>query len=167
MKDVIVCSKFVLRKLKPIEDKESIFENINDKEVLKNLYINFPFTEEDYKKMISIFETEKTENSSFKYIIEVDKKAVGFVGAHWSLKDCSKHIADFNYWLGKKYWGQGIMTEAIKIMCDIAFNEFGKLKLVISALEDNIGSRKVAEKMDLNLIGSLKKKYLKMENIKI
>ena len=34
MKDTIVCKNFILRKLKPIEDKESIVENINDKSIL-------------------------------------------------------------------------------------------------------------------------------------
>ena len=88
----------------------------------------------------------ENENSSLNYIIDVNEKAVGFIGLHWRARECTKHTADFNYWLGKKYWGQGIMTEAIKVLCDYAFNELNKLKLSITTLEDNIGSRKVAEK---------------------
>ena len=148
MKDTIVCTKFTLRKLRPIEDKESIIENINDKDVLKTLPMTFPYTDADYEKLVKIFEDEKNEieKSSVQFIIDVNEKAVGFIGLHWRTRECTKHTADFNYWLGKKYWGQGIMTEAVKILCDYAFNELNKLKLSITALEDNIGSRKVAEK---------------------
>ena len=46
MKDTIVCTKFTLRKLRPVEDKKSIIENINDKDVLKNLYFDFEFNDE-------------------------------------------------------------------------------------------------------------------------
>lgn len=153
MKDIIVCSKFILRKLKPVEDKESISENINDKDVLKTLPMNFPYTDADYEKFVKSFEEEENaiERDSVKFIIDVDGKAVGSVGLSWKLRDCSKHRGSIGYWLGKKYWGQGIMTEAIKVMCDIAFNELDKLKLNISALEDNIGSRRVAEKNGFKL----------------
>ena len=148
MKDTIVCTKFTLRKLRPIEDKESIVENINDKDVLKTLPMTFPYTDADYEKLVKIFEDEKNEieKSSVQFIIDVNGKAVGCVSLSWKLRECSKHKASLGYWLGKKYWGQGIMTEAVKILCDYAFNELGKLKLYIDVLEDNIGSRKVAEK---------------------
>ena len=146
MKDTIVCSKFTLRKLKPIEDKESFIENFNDKDVLKNLYFDFPYTEDNYKNLVSGLENEKIENSSLNYVIDVNGQAVGSIRLHWRMRPSTIHAADFNYWLGKKYWGQGIMTEAVKVLCDYAFNELGKLKLYIDVLEDNIGSRKVAEK---------------------
>ena len=169
MKDTIVCKNFILRKLKPIEDKESIVENINDKDVLKTLPMTFPYTDADYEKLVKIFEDEKNEieKSSVKFIIDVNGKAVGCVSLSWKLRECSKHKASLGYWLGKKYWGQGIMTGAVKILCDYAFNELGKLKLYIVALEDNIGSRKVAEKMDLKLNIQQKKKNLRKVDIKI
>ena len=55
MKDTIVCKNFILRKLKPIEDKESIVENINDKDVLKTLPMTFHYTDADYEKFVNIF----------------------------------------------------------------------------------------------------------------
>ena len=146
IKDTIACSKFTLRKLRPVEDKKSIIENINDKNVLKNLYFDFPYTEDNYKNLVSGLENEKIENSSLNYVIDVNGQAVGSIRLHWRMRPSTIHAADFNYWLGKKYWGQGIMTEAVKVLCDYAFNELNKLKLSIIALEDNIGSRKVAEK---------------------
>ena len=122
--------------------------DIAGKGVLKTLPMTFPYTDADYERFIKSFEDEKNEikKSSAQFIIDVNGKAVGCVSLSWKLRECSKHKASLGYWLGKKYWGQGIMTEAVKILCDYAFNELGKLKLYIDALEDNIGSRKVAEK---------------------
>ena len=166
MKDTIVCSKFTLRKLRPIEDKESFIENFNDKDVLKNLYFDFPYTEDNYKNLVSGLENEKIENSSLNYVIDVNGQAVGSIRLHWRMRPSTIHAADFNYWLGKKYWGQGIMTEAVKVLCDYAFNELNKLKLSITALEDNIGSRKVAEKNGFKFECMTEKDVFKEEKYK-
>ena len=90
MQDAIVCSKFTLRKLKPIEDKKSIIENINDKDVLKTLSMTFPYTDTDYENFIKIFEEEKNEieKSSAQFIIDINGKAVGCVGLRWKLRNC-------------------------------------------------------------------------------
>lgn len=153
MKDTIVCKNFTLRKLRPIEDKESIVENINDKDVLKTLPMTFPYTDADYEKFVKIFEDEKNEieKSSVQFIIDVNEKAVGCVSLSWKLRECSKHKASLGYWLGKKYWGQGIMTEAVKILCDYAFNELGKLKLYIMHWKIILVQEKSQKKMDLKL----------------
>jgi len=50
------------------------------------------------------------------------------------------------FWLGRKYWGQGIMTEAVYPVMDFAFNEIGFKELFFSNAVGNLRSRRIKEK---------------------
>lgn len=56
------------------------------------------------------------------------------------------------FWLARKYWNQGIMTEAMYPVIDFAFNDVGFEKLVFANALRNIRSRKVKEKTGCRLI---------------
>lgn len=58
--------------------------------------------------------------------------------------------AEITYWLDKKYWGQGIATEALKNFLDIEITRpiFGRVAF------DNFRSQKVLEKCGFVKIGS-------------
>ncbi|MBK9293352.1 MAG: GNAT family N-acetyltransferase [Oligoflexia bacterium] len=56
------------------------------------------------------------------------------------------------FWLAKKLWGQGIMTEAVEPIINYAFNELGFEKLVFANAVGNIASRRVKEKTCAKLI---------------
>lgn len=162
MKKEIIGSKFILRDLRPIEDKESIFKNINNKNVLNKIPFEFPYTDENYQKYIEIFEEEKiNDDADINFVIDVDGKAVGSISLMRNKKPSKKHFAEIGYWLGEDYWGKGIMSEATKLLCDFAFNDLKLVKLKIQALEDNIGSRRVAEKNGFELEYIKKKEAFK------
>ena len=53
------------------------------------------------------------------------------------------------YWLGHPFWGRGLMTEAVKVLCSHCFNsgKFRCVKVVGYVKEDNVSSRRVLEKV--------------------
>ena len=53
---------------------------------------------------------------------------------------------EMGYWLGKPFWGRGIMPEAVKEMLRHAFEDCGMRKVWISYYEGNIKSKRVQEK---------------------
>ena len=55
--------------------------------------------------------------------------------------------AEIGYVLNQNYWGQGLMTEALKNLTDFSFREFGLKKLIILVDSENIASQKVAQKV--------------------
>lgn len=55
--------------------------------------------------------------------------------------------ADIGYWLSQEYQGRGIMTRAVRGIMNIAKEYYGVQVLEIKANEDNIPSRKVAERL--------------------
>ncbi len=50
------------------------------------------------------------------------------------------------FWLGREYWGKGIMTEAVVPVTDAAFNNFGFETLVFTNALGNTRSRRIKEK---------------------
>lgn len=57
------------------------------------------------------------------------------------------------FWLGRKFWGQGLMTEAVAPVMDYAFACLGFERLVFSNARGNAGSRRIKEKTGARLIG--------------
>lgn len=56
------------------------------------------------------------------------------------------------FWLGRKFWGKGIMTEAVIPITEFAFTKLGFEKLVFSNAKGNDRSRRVKEKTGAKLI---------------
>jgi RimJ/RimL family protein N-acetyltransferase len=56
------------------------------------------------------------------------------------------------FWLGKKYWNQGIMTEAVGPVMDYAFSELGFTVLVFANAVGNKRSRRIKEKTGARLL---------------
>jgi ribosomal-protein-alanine N-acetyltransferase len=57
------------------------------------------------------------------------------------------------FWLGRAFWNQGIMTEAVSPIIDYAFTSLGFEKLIFSNARGNIKSRRIKEKTGAQLIG--------------
>ena len=61
---------------------------------------------------------------------------------------------NIGYWLGMPFWGNGYMTEAVKMLCDRCFHSglFRCRSIIGFTSEDNIGSRRVMEKSGFHLV---------------
>jgi 8-oxo-dGTP diphosphatase len=57
------------------------------------------------------------------------------------------------YWLGKRYWNQGFMSEAIRPVIDITFARAEVAALTATTDPDNSGSQSVLRKVGLRCIG--------------
>ena len=64
------------------------------------------------------------------------------------------------FWLGRKFWGQGLMTEVATAVNDFAFNELGFEKLIFSNAISNVRSRRIKEKTGAKLIGNRPAKFV-------
>lgn len=72
----------------------------------------------------------------------------GVAGSVSSYVDEDEHL-EVSYWIGKPYWGKGIVTRALS-----AFLEHSKIRpLYARAAKDNIGSLRVLEKCGFTRIG--------------
>lgn len=56
------------------------------------------------------------------------------------------------FWLGRAFWGQGLMTEAVTAVNDHAFTRLGFERLVFSNARGNVRSRRVKERTAARLM---------------
>jgi RimJ/RimL family protein N-acetyltransferase len=54
--------------------------------------------------------------------------------------------AEIGYFLGEPYWGKGIMTKAVNLVCDYAFRELGIIRIDTGVFDFNQASMRVLEK---------------------
>jgi len=57
------------------------------------------------------------------------------------------------FWLGRSYWGQGLMTEAAVLVTDFAFEQLNFESLVFSNAKGNQRSARIKEKTGARFIG--------------
>ncbi|MCR5789368.1 MAG: GNAT family N-acetyltransferase [Lachnospiraceae bacterium] len=86
---------------------------------------------------------------AYAVCLKEDGRAIGAIelklNGHTDLTDRDDEC-EMGYWIGKPFWGQGIMPEAVKEMLRHAFEDCGMQKVWIGYYEGNTKSRRVQEK---------------------
>ena len=65
-------------------------------------------------------------------------------------------VGDIGYELNPEYWGRGYATEAARAMLAFGFEELGLHRVWAECVADNVGSRRVLEKLGMTLEGRLR-----------
>lgn len=144
-------------------DEQSLVENANNYNVSKNLKDTFPYpyTLDDAHDWIN-FNILKNPVTNFAIVVE--GKAVGGVGLH-AKEDIFRKNMEIGYWLGEKYWGRGIVSEAVAEVTKFGFDNFDIERIYASVFSTNRASMKVLEKAGYSLEAILKKSVFKNGHI--
>lgn len=135
--------------LRPIreENLNDFIAWFNDMEVTRYLISYLPMTEASEKKWIE----ETTTKRKPVFVIEARDEE----GRETSIGVCGLNRVNYkdgNAELGitigeKKYWGKGLGTEALTLLIDYGFNFLNLHKIYSGAIEPNIGSIKLHQKL--------------------
>ncbi len=86
---------------------------------------------------------------AYAICLKEDDRAIGAIelklNGHTDMTDRDDEC-EMGFWLGKPFWGQGIVPEAVKEMLRHAFEDLGMSKVWIGYYEGNTRSRRVQEK---------------------
>lgn len=127
-------------------DVPTLVPLIGDWDVAKTLgRVPYPYTEENAHAFFDQAEQKRTEgtDSAFAIIRKSDRQYIGGCGVH--LRENGEW--EFGYWIGKPYWGNGYVTEAVRALIAFAFDEL-KIGLLTAAWHfDNPASGRVLEKL--------------------
>lgn len=134
---------FCLRPWRP-EDASSLVKHANNHNVARNLRDGFPFpyTLSDASQWL-----EKVVDNSSDLIlaIEIDGEAAGGIGIFGG-KDVYRYNGEIGYWLSEVHWGRGIMSDAVAVLVDFAFQETRWLRLFATIFQNNEASMRILEK---------------------
>lgn len=150
-------------KIRPwkIEDAPALQIMVSNKKILENLRdgIPYPYTLEDAKEFIQSM-IEADPNSIYAFAITVGEKVVGSIGA-FRKENIHVRTAEMGYYIAEEYWGQGIGTSAVKLLCGYLFENTDLLRIFAEPFAYNQASCRVLEKAGFTLEGVLRKNAVK------
>jgi RimJ/RimL family protein N-acetyltransferase len=138
-------------------DSQSIYRHARDRGVSRYTHVPHPYHLEDaYRFLRQIRRLKRTG----RYVIFaiVDKETDELIGLIniFDISRVSKK-GEIGYWLGKKYWGKGIMTEAVQLVLKYCFRELRFQKVTARVWHPNIPSAKLLQKCGFKLEGRLRR----------
>ena len=99
-------------------------------------------------------------NDIFAFAITIDDKAIGSIGA-FRQDNIHKQTAELGYYIGEDYWGKGIMTEAVKQICEFVFSKSDIIRIYAEPFAYNTASCRALEKAGFQYEGTLRKNAVK------
>ena len=128
-----------------LSDRASLLRHADDRDVWRNLRDVFPnpYTEQDADAWLARSAADPPPPGV--YAIEVDGEAVGTIALEPGA-DIERWCWEIGYWLGKKYWGRGIVAEAVAAVTEAAFREPEVIRLYAPVFSWNRRSMRVLEK---------------------
>lgn len=101
-----------------------------------------------------IIKTVLSAPETYAVCLKDDGKPIGSIGFH--RKDLAKGEDEYElgYWIGKPFWGQGLIPEASREMLRYAFEDLGMSRIWCGYYDGNTKSRRVQEKLGFVYQGS-------------
>jgi ribosomal-protein-alanine N-acetyltransferase len=153
--------RLLLRRMR-LDDAADMFDYASDAEVTKTLTWDTHLSIDDslafLRQMIAGY--ERGEQASWGIEHKADRKFIGTIG--FARPREGGYVAEVGYALSRRYWGQGLMTEALRAVIDFGFRHMELRRIDCVCRVDNIGSYRVMEKSGMQFEGALREaKYSK------
>lgn len=127
-------------------DAESLFEYAKDPDV--GPIAGWP-AHRSIEESRNVIKNVFNGKEAYAICLKTDNKAIGAVelklNGHTDMTERDDEC-ELGYWLGKPFWGQGIVPEAVKEMLRHAFEDLGIKTVWVGYYEGNIKSKRVQEK---------------------
>lgn len=132
-------------------DVESLVAIANDADIARFLRDRFPhpYTQPDALGWIAACLAAAAPTH---FAIEVQGELAGGVGFDPFSAE-RRHTARIGYWLGRRFWGRGIATHALRACCEFVFSNTGILRVEADVYAPNRASMRVLEKNGFSLEG--------------
>lgn len=142
-----------------LADAQKMFENWHsDPEVTKYLSWYPDKSVDGTLELLTEWTSKYGSEEYYNWAIEYDGELVGNIEMVVVSNRCE--CLEFGYCLSRKFWGLGIMTEAVERVRDFLFDEVGANRLVIGHVRENTASGRVAQKCGFRWEGTERKRFL-------
>jgi RimJ/RimL family protein N-acetyltransferase len=142
-------------------DAPDLASALSNKKILDNLRdgLPFPYTEKDGLDFIkAMLSAEK--NDTFPFAVTVDDKAIGSI-AVFRQGNIHRLTGELGYYIAEEYWGNGIMTQAVRQICEYVFKNSDLIRIYAEPFAYNTASCRVLEKAGFQLEGVLRNNAIK------
>ncbi len=138
-----------------LTDIESVFKGLSHPDIIKYYGVSYN-TLEDTKEQIKFFtDLEENETGIWWAVCSLnDSKFYGAGGLNKLSKEHKK--AEIGFWLLTDLWGQGIMTEAMPLICRYGFDKLGLHRIEGLVETENLNCKKALDKLDFKHEGTMR-----------
>ena len=152
--------KCKIRKWK-LTDAKDIAVALSNKKIQDNLRdgLPYPYSEQDGIDFISSM-LSANEDETFAFAITLDDKVIGSIGV-FRQQNIHRKTAELGYYIAEECWGKGIMTDAVKQICEYVFKNSDILRIYAEPFAYNTGSCRVLEKAGFQYEGTLRNNAVK------
>ncbi len=142
-------------------DAPDLASALSNKKILDNLRdgLPFPYTEKDGLDFIKAMLSAK-KNDTFPFAVTVDDKAIGSI-AVFRQGNIHRLTGELGYYIAEEYWGNGIMTQAVRQICEYVFKNSDLIRIYAEPFAYNTASCRVLEKAGFQLEGVLRNNAIK------
>lgn len=144
-------------RLRPVEaaDAEPLFPLIYQTPVTDTLIWDGPASRREYARALALRSREM--HAGRRHIFTIVVRDSGRLIGHASLRpDNARRKATVGLWIGQPYQGQGFGTEVIQRLLDYGFFWMRLEKMQASVFVGNLPSRRIFEKNDFSLEGTVR-----------
>ncbi len=138
--------------LAKVLSSESIFDNLRDG-------MPYPYTEADGMAYIAGMRLSE-EDGCFSFAVCFGGEIVGCVSVVRG-NDIYRHSGELGYYLSEEYRGRGIMTDAVREICDTVFQNSDILRIHAEVFAKNKASQRVLLKCGFEYEGTKRKGAVK------
>ncbi len=138
------------------DDAAAIQQLAASEEIARSTFVPHPYEDGMAEEFIerSKRKTESGEWANFAILLKKEGTLIGSIG--YKDIDPEHNRAEFGYWIGKPYWGQGYATEAVIQLISFGFRELELHRVYATPFGSNIASQRVLEKAGMIKEGILK-----------
>ena len=144
-----------------LSDARDLASALSNTKIQDNLRdgLPYPYTEKDAVEYITAM-LAADENETFAFAITIDDKVIGGIGA-FRQGNIHRRTAELGYYLAEDNWGKGIMTQAVKQICNYVFDKSDVIRIYAEPFAYNTASCRVLEKAGFQYEGTLRKNAVK------
>ena len=147
MNGILKTERLILRKWDE-SDAESLFEYAKDPDV--GPIAGWP-PHQNVEESLAVIRNVFNGQEAYAICLKEDNKAIGAIelklNGYTDLTDRDDEC-ELGYWIGKPFWGRGLMPEAGREILRHAFEDLGMTKVWCGYYEGNTKSKRVQEKLN-------------------
>jgi [ribosomal protein S5]-alanine N-acetyltransferase len=136
-------------------DLENVFKGLSDPKIIKYYGVSYPTIEDAKEQMIFFSELEKEGTGIWWAVCSLDNRTFYGAGGLNSLSKEHKR-AEIGFWLLTDFWGKGIITETVPLICKYGFDNLGLHRIEGFVETDNLNCKKVMKKITFKHEGTMK-----------
>jgi ribosomal-protein-alanine N-acetyltransferase len=137
-----------------LQHADDLFPIWTDWEVIKYTLVREVHTIDDCKERIRRNKEWSQKNGSLgPFVVKIDNRITGFCGG----SKTPDNAYEIFYHIAKAYWGNGIGTKIAEKLIKFAFEDRHAIAVYASAVDKNIASWKILEKLNMKKIGTEKR----------